>query len=109
MRKTLLIAVFGGLLAASPAPASTIQVGHAAEAVRTAAQALGEVDGAECWRPILGARRARRTAVCVAWWVHSASGASCAVFYEVRMDRRRLKVSQTFEPWCDSVPVSSEA
>jgi hypothetical protein len=104
----LLIAAFGGVLAASPATAHTISTGRAEKAVRTAAQALGDVDGAQCWRPFKAIHaRDRHRAVCVAWWVHSASGASCVVFYEVRMNRgpsRRLRVLQTFQPWCQSTP-----
>jgi hypothetical protein len=106
IQKTLLIAVASGLLTASPAAARTIDVERAEEAVRTAAETLGEVDQATCWRQVIDARRSRHRADCVAWWVHTASGESCAVFYEARMAghrNRRLKVMQTFQPWCFSV------
>jgi hypothetical protein len=104
VRKSICIAALGGLLTATPANAHTIDVHRAAAAVRAQAQTLGEVDQARCWRPIVGTRRLRHRAVCVASWVHTAR-AACTIFYEVRLARhpsRRLKVIQTFQPWCAS-------
>jgi hypothetical protein len=112
IRKTLLIAVAGSLIMASPAPARTIDVDRAEDAVRTAVEPLGAVGHASCWRPVVEARRARRRAVCVAWWVQTASAEACVVFYEVRMAHRgngQLKLLQTFEPWCAPVPQPSGA
>jgi hypothetical protein len=107
IRKTLLTAAAGGLLMAAPAPAHTINVERAEDAVRTAAESLGEVGQVNCWRPDSQARRARHRAVCVAWWVQTASAESCVVFYEVRTARRpnrRLVLKETFKPWCTPVP-----
>jgi hypothetical protein len=106
-----LIAVLGTLLVATPAPAHTIEVRRATDAVRAAAGTLGEVDRARCWRPVIDARRARHRAVCVAWWVHTPASESCTVFYEVRLaphPSRRLTVVQTYVPWCASEPDGAE-
>jgi hypothetical protein len=105
MRRMLLLAVLGGLVLAAPASAHTIDVRLAAAAVRAEAETLGKVDRARCWRPVIGRRHARHLAICVAWWVHTAAGESCTLFYEVRMpgsSSRRLIVTQTFRPWCAS-------
>jgi hypothetical protein len=99
-------AVVASLLVAAPASAHTIDVRVAAEAVKTSASALGEVDRAKCWRPMVGTKRARHRAICAAWWVHTP-GASCAIFYEARMaahPSRRLLVIPTFQPWCATAP-----
>lgn len=107
MPKTALIAVLGCLLVAAPAPAHTIEVRRAADAVRAAAGTLGEVDRAKCWRPLIATRRARHRAVCVAWWVRTPAGESCAVFYEARLaahPSRRMTLVQTYVPWCASLP-----
>jgi hypothetical protein len=107
LRKGLCAAALACLLAAAPAPAHTIDTGRAADAVREAAESLGPVDQAKCWRPVIGARRARNRAVCAAWWVHRVAGGSCTLLYEVRMARppsRRLVVIQTFQPWCAGLP-----
>jgi hypothetical protein len=108
MRKAVTtMAVLGGLLLASPAPAHTIDVRSAADAVKQAASTLGEVDKAKCWRPVIGARLARHRSICVAWWVHTETGQSCTIFYEVRTGRhpsRRPVVIQTYQPWCASAP-----
>jgi hypothetical protein len=101
------VAVVGCLLLAAPATAHTIDVRSAADAVRKAASTLGEVDKAECWRPVIGRKLARHRSICVAWWVQTDTGASCTIFYEVRMGRRpgrRLVVIQTYQPWCASAP-----
>jgi hypothetical protein len=89
-------------VAAPPAPAHTISLRAAANAVRSEAAGLGQVDRAKCWRPVVGTRRLRHRALCVAWWVNTPQQ-SCAVFYEVRMaanPSRLLTVIQTFKPWC---------
>jgi hypothetical protein len=108
MRKTIAaVIVVGSLLVAASAPAHTIEVRSAAAAVKEAASTLGEVDKAQCWRPVIGIRLARHRAICVAWWVHTGTGASCTIFYEVRMARqpnRRLVVIQTYQPWCATAP-----
>jgi hypothetical protein len=109
MRKRLYIALsLACLVAATPAAAHTIDVGRAAPAVRTVAEALGEVDQVSCWRPLTAVHtRGSHRAVCVAWWVHTPAGESCAVFYEVRLARGpsgRLTVAQTFDPWCAPAP-----
>jgi hypothetical protein len=101
------VAVVGSLLLAAPSTAHTIDVRSAADAVRTAASTLGEVDNAKCWRPVIGRRLARHRAICVAWWVHTDTGASCTIFYEVRTGRRpgrQPMVIQTYQPWCASAP-----
>jgi hypothetical protein len=93
--------------AAAPAQAGTIDVAQAAEAVRAQAQPFAEVERTRCWRPVVGGRRASHRALCVAWWVRTSHTARCAVFYEVRMSRspgRRLVVTQTYQPWCASMP-----
>jgi hypothetical protein len=87
-------AVVASLLVAAPASAHTIDVRVAADAVKASASALGELDRAKCWRPMIGTKRARHRAICAAWWVHTP-GASCAIFYEARMaahPSRRLLV-----------------
>ena len=107
IRKGLCVAALGCLLAAAPAPAHTIAVQRAADAVRTAAETLGEVDHVHCLRGARAARSARHRAACVAWWVQTAAGESCTLFYEVRMARRpsrKLLVTQTFDPWCAHGP-----
>jgi len=111
-RKTLLIAVLGGLVLAAPASAHTIDVRRAAAAVRAEAETLGAVDRARCWRPVIDLRQARHRAICVAWWVYTAAGESCTIFYEVRMagpPSRRLVVIQTYQPWCASMPEAESA
>jgi hypothetical protein len=78
--------------------------------VRAEAETVGPVDHARCWRPVIGRRHARHRAICVAWWVHTATGESCTLFYEVRMagsPNRRLRVIQTFQPWCASMPAAA--
>lgn len=104
LRRTLCAAVLGCLLAAVPAAAHTIDVRRAADAVRAKAATVGEIgQRSQCWRPVIGIRRARHRAVCVVWWVRTSTGLSCTLFYEVRLARlpsRRILVSQTFDPWC---------
>jgi hypothetical protein len=98
--------------AAAPAQAGTIDVSRAADAVRAQAQASAEVERTRCWRPVVGGRRASHRALCVAWWVRTSHTARCAVFYEVRMSRsrsRRLVVTQTYQPWCASMPEPNQA
>jgi hypothetical protein len=107
LRRGLCLAALGCLLVAAPAPAHTIDVRKAANAVKTAASTLGEVDKAKCWRPVIGKRLARHRGICVAWWVHTETGQSCTIFYEVRLARhpsRRPVVIQTYQPWCASKP-----
>jgi len=85
---------------AAPAPAHTIDVRGAAAAARTAAETIGQVDQVRCWRPFTAIHtRARHRAVCIAWFVHTAAGQSCTIFYEVR-PAKTLKATQTFDPWC---------
>jgi hypothetical protein len=48
MRRSLCLAALGCLLLAAPAPAHTIDVRSAADAVRETASTLGEVDRAKC-------------------------------------------------------------
>jgi hypothetical protein len=108
MRTTIAaVAVVGSLLVAAPAPAHTVDVRSAADAVKEAASTLGAVDQAKCWRPVIGTKLARHRAICVAWWVHAETGASCTIFYEVRIARhpnRGLAVIQTYQPWCATAP-----
>jgi hypothetical protein len=104
LRKGLCVAALGWLLAAASASAHTIDVGRAEAAVRAVAEAVGEVhDTARCWRGGPAPPHARHLAVCAVWWVRTAAGESCTLFYEVRLARhpsRRLLVTQTFDPWC---------
>jgi hypothetical protein len=108
MRKAIAaVAVVGSLLVAAPAAAHTVDVRSAADVVKEAASTLGQVDKAKCWPPVIGTRLARHRAICVAWWVHTETGASCTIFYEVRITRRpnpRLAVIQTYQPWCATAP-----
>lgn len=100
-------AVVASLLVAAPASAHTIDVRTAADAVKEAASTLGEVEKTKCWRPVIGTRLARHRSICVAWWVETESRTSCTIFYEVRSSRhasRRLRVIQTFQPWCATAP-----
>jgi hypothetical protein len=102
------MAGLGCLVGAAPATAHTIDARGAAAAARTAAETLGQVDHARCWRPLTAIHaRDRHHAVCVAWWVHTPGGESCAVFYQVKLVRRpsrRLSVTQTHDPWCTPAP-----
>jgi hypothetical protein len=101
--KSLCAAALGSLLVAAPAPAHMIDSGRAADTARAAAEKLGEVDHVDCWRPRVRGRPARHAAVCVAWWVRTAAGESCTLFYEVRLARHpspRLRVIESFDPWC---------
>ena len=103
----LALGMAGLAAAAAPAQAGTIDSSQAAEAVRAKAQPFAEVERARCWRPVVGGRRATHRALCVAWWVRKSHTARCAVFYEVRMSRspsKRLVVTQTYQPWCASMP-----
>jgi hypothetical protein len=107
-RASLCITALACLVGAAPAAAHTIDVRGAEAEARTAAEMLGEVDQVRCWRPFTAIHeRARRRAVCMAWWVHTPAGESCALFYEVRLARhssRRLTAVRTFDPWCSPAP-----
>lgn len=112
-RVTSFIALLGCLLLAAPASAHTIDARSAAQAVRTAAETLGQVDQARCWRPFKAIRtRDPHRAVCVAWWIRTPAGESCTVFYEARVARhpnRRVTVAQIYQPWCASTPPGAAA
>lgn len=85
-----------------PVEGHTINVRSAAEVVRSAALQLGQVDAADCWRPVRGRRRVRHSAICVAQ-VHGGSVGDCAVFYKVRIAKapdRSLRAIQMYQPWC---------
>jgi len=105
----LCVGALGCLLTAAPAPAHRLEVPRAVDAVREAAQAVGEVEHVDCWRGAAQGRRARHNAFCVAWWVRTPARESCALFYDVRLaahPSRRLTVIQTHDPWCASLPAA---
>jgi hypothetical protein len=85
------------LMSAVPASARPLNLSRAAEAARSEAAKIGEVDNATCWR---APRRSRRRAFCVVWWVTMSSGSSCTFFYDARLAGRRFVISERFDPWC---------